>query len=224
MTPHSLCSLFLTAAGRLLLGTLAIGVLSSCGGQKPTPIVQASPSSNSAASPTPSPAASSTPSPAAKDQPASPAAKASPAPSALPSPIKLPDERSEEVRAQMALLSLTSGQQARFAEKKEFAAAIADIDKKWQPPQTYEIVMKAEGREKVVITAKAKEDGLKSYAAVVYGFESASTATAVTCGTLSASKTPPGLAEPPKSADDRLFCPPGTYRWEGISESPPKKS
>ena len=216
MTPYPLCSLFLTAAGRLLVGTLVLSALVGCGGQKPTPIVQSSSSSSSVKD---SLSPSKTPSAVAKVGQAL-------ATNPTPNPVKLPDEQSAEALAQLSLLSLTSGQQARFAEKKEFAPAIADLDKKWKPLEKYEIAMKAEGREKVVITAKAKDGSLKSYTAVLYGFDSANTAAAVTCGTLSPSQTPPDLtAPPPQSPEERLFCPPGTYRSDGLSPPPaPKKS
>ena len=213
MNPHPISGPLLTLAVRLIAGTIAIGALASCGGRQPTPIAQTSPSSAAAiGSPSPS-------------QAFGQAAKVgqSLASTASPSPVKLPDERSEEALAQLSLLSLTSGQQARFSEKKEFAPAIADLDKKWKPLERYEIAMKAEGREKVVITAKAKDAALKSYTAVVYGFESADAVAAVTCGTLSPSQTPPVLAAPPQSPDDRLFCPPGTYRSDGANDQPATK-
>lgn len=195
-----------------LLGALAIGVLTGCGGRQPSPPVQSSPTSSPpAASPSASLSPTASPSPSAK-------LSQSPEPSVSPSVLNLPAEQKEEALAQLSLLSLTSGQQAWFSEKKEFAPSIAALDKKWKPLEKYDVAMKPEGKQKLTITAKAKDTSLKSYTAVLYGFEDANVAS-VTCGTLSPSQTPPVLAAPPpQSPKEPVFCPPGTYRSDGAAD------
>ena len=207
MKLNPICKPFLTPNVGLL-GILAIGVLTGCG--QSTPTVQSSPSSS--------------PQPASPSPSQSPKLSQSPESTGSPSLIKVPNEQAEEALAQLSLLSLTSGQQAWFSEKKEFAASIVDLDKKWKPLEKYDIAMKPEGKEKVTITAKAKDASLKSYTAVLYGFEGGKVASAVTCGTLSPSQAPPVLTVPrPQTPEERVFCPPGTYRSDGMADQPAQK-
>lgn len=105
------------------------------------------------------------------------------------------DDRADEAIASSGTLNLGSmyrGQQAYFLENQAFAANLADLDLGIAPEdQNFSYAITSTDAEKVVMTAVAKNEELKSAIAAVFITPTNEVGVAIVCETETPSTTPP---------------------------------
>ncbi|MCW6036568.1 type IV pilin-like G/H family protein [Spirulina subsalsa FACHB-351] len=117
-------------------------------------------------------------------------------------------------RAQFFLKTVAKGQEGYYKANGEFATSLEKLSlnlKLDTPDYRYDLVSYGEPAESLIMTATAKEEGLESYAGVIYIQQNESEVNAVVnlCKTSTPSKTPPQLSPQPQPGQE-LKCPDGS--------------
>ena len=117
--------------------------------------------------------------------------------------------RSRESEAKSWIGAINRAQQAYRLENIDFAATLEDLQV-GLPSETYLYSYAIESQPdpglSVMTTARAKEEGLRSYTGAVFVIETGSTISII-CETDTTSMTPPEMPAPPKDANERPSCP-----------------
>jgi hypothetical protein len=109
--------------------------------------------------------------------------------------------------------ALARGQQAFFLEKSKFSSTIDDLGVGIKAEDNNYLLQIIDTQPKsVTMTATAKQDNVKSFAASVFAVGNAGNEVTVriVCGTDTPSKTPPTGITAPKSETDKPTCPKGS--------------
>jgi type IV pilus assembly protein PilA len=180
-----------------LLMTAAIALLSACNSTpatQPTPVATATPPPTATATtPTATPTTSATNSPT--------------------TPFSGERDKAIESSGRLYLSSLSRAQQAFFIEKGKFSSTIDDLALGIKAEDNNYLLQIVDTQPKsVTMTATAKQDNVKSFAASVFvvGNTGNETTTFMVCSTDSPSKTPPTGITAPKSETDKPTCPTGS--------------
>ena len=178
-----------------LLATAAIALLSAC---NTTPVTQ--PTTVATATATTAPIAN-TPTPTAT-------------PTTSPTTIFSGQrDKAIESSGRLYLGSLARAQQAFFTEKSKFSGTIDDLGVGIKAEDSNYLLQITDTQPKsVTMTATAKQDNVKSFAAAVFavGNTGSETTLFIVCGTDKPSKTPPTGITAPKSEADKPTCPSGS--------------
>jgi len=122
-------------------------------------------------------------------------------------------EKAIESSGRIYLGSLARGQQAFFLEKSKFSGTIDDIGLGIKAEDSNYLLQIVDSQPKsVTMTAAAKQDNVKSFAASVFvvGNTGSEKTVTIICGTDAPSKTPPTGITAPKSETDKPTCPKGS--------------
>ena len=171
-----------------LFATAAIALLSAC---NTTPATTAP--TETATTPTATPTTSATTSPT--------------------TPFSGEREKAIESSGRLYLGSLSRAQQAFFIEKGKFSSTIDDLAVGIKAEDSNYLLQITDTQPKsVTMTATAKQDNVKSFAAAVFavGNTGSETTLFIVCGTDKPSKTPPTGITAPKSETDKPTCPTGS--------------
>jgi len=171
-----------------LFATAAIALLSACNTTpetKPTPIATPTPTTTPTATPTASP----------------------------PNLFSSQRDKAIESAGKIYLGALARSQQAFFLEKSKFSSTIDDLGVGIKAEDNNYLLQIIDTQPKsVTMTATAKQDNVKSFAASVFAVGNAGNEVTVriVCGTDTPSKTPPTGITTPKSETDKPTCPKGS--------------
>jgi Type IV pilin-like G and H, putative len=178
-----------------LFATAAIALLSSC---NTTPATQ--PTTVATTAPTTTPTATAT----------TPTAT----PTASPTtPFSGQREKAIESSGRLYVSALARAQQAFFIEKSKFSSTIDDLGVGIKAEDSNYLLQIVDAQPKSVsMTATAKQDNVKSFAASVFAVGNAGNEVTISivCGTDEPSKTPPTGITAPKSETDKPTCPTGS--------------
>lgn len=122
-------------------------------------------------------------------------------------------DKAIESSGRLYLSSLARGQQAFFLEKNKFSSSIDDIGIGIKAEDNNYLLQIIDTQPKSVnMTATAKQDNVKSFAASVFvvGNTGSESTIFILCGTDTPSKTPPTVITAPKSETDKPTCPTGS--------------
>ena len=122
-------------------------------------------------------------------------------------------EKAIESSGRLYLGSLSRAQQAFFIEKSKFSGTIDDLGVGIKAEDSNYLLQITDTQPKsVTMTATAKQDNVKSFAAAVFavGNTGSETTLFIVCGTDKPSKTPPTGITAPKSEADKPTCPSGS--------------
>ncbi|MFM7601336.1 MAG: type IV pilin-like G/H family protein [Pseudanabaena sp.] len=187
-----------------LLMIAAIALLSACNttpATQPTPVATAT---------TPAPTATTTPTETATKTTETPTPSATTSPTSIFSGQR---EKAIESSGRLYLSSLARAQQAFYVEKGKFSSNIDDLGVGIKAEDNNYLLQITDTQPKsVTMTATAKQENVKSFAASVFvvGNTGNEVPIAVVCGTDSPSKKPPTGFTTPKSETDKPTCPTGS--------------
>ena len=178
----------------------AIALLSAC---NTSPATQPTPVATATTNPSATATATATPT-------ATPTTSATTSPTTAFSGEK---EKAIESSGRLYLGSLSRAQQAFFIEKGKFSSTIDDLAVGIKAEDNNYLLQITDTQPKsVTMTATAKQDNVKSFAASVFvvGNTGNETTIFMVCSTDSPSKTPPTGITAPKSETDKPTCPTGS--------------
>ncbi|HBE19331.1 MAG TPA: hypothetical protein DEG17_23490 [Cyanobacteria bacterium UBA11149] len=124
----------------------------------------------------------------------------------------LSEIRVREEEAQQYLAAINSGQLAYYLEHSRFATRIDDLDidiPLGSNSYQYDIVAHGDEIRQTIVTAKAKDSGIKSYTGVVFLFSLGESRTAIAgiCETIKPSIYPPTIPTVPPYPSIGVLCP-----------------